>query len=354
MSIEEDPINESIKNRLLGYNILTISNKKEYKVIGYRKNFFNRKNVIIFYNPRICIVERKYLDVQFFKNNSIYIDGLGKFEIISTDYMLTNPTRRIINLEDTCNRICEETRKIEQHNAILEVENIRRRKNEKIAELEKEIKRLETNFTIKRVERLNNIQRNLITGIVTCYSSSNDSYNDNKYYNGYQNSYVYKETTREQCHDLTFIINCLEELSKRYKCNSFDNNSFSEIQLKIDNLYSELLKEYNEETVNKILSLYGILAEELSERVISLCNTFKNRSIDTSKIKYEKMLCRNALSYYDDDCEYYEIERINNYFNKLIEGACTFIENVTGNDIRSEINKKIEKNNQKIYKKDNK
>ena len=339
-------ISELLKDSF-GYCILTLSNYEGYKKIALKRNKLKGDYLIIFYNDDEKIVEQREVNIFITGKDKITIEGFGEFEIRDYDYSLTNPEKVIEHDSKLYNEIVTKS-----EDGIRKVyENmVRRIINEKDAEIESlksELKSRENYYTINRVDRLRDVSRNLVIGEVTCYSHDYKMEDLGRSFGGYQMTSKSSTSKKEKSNGIKFVIEQLEKTSMIYKSDAFEDNRFNVLNNKIDELFKKLENGYDENTADSIQSLYGLLAEELTIRLINLFNHIRINNIDTTQLVYSATIFRNTHRFYEDRSEYEEIETIDNYFDTLIDGACSFIERVTGNNIKNELYSRLNIENKK-------
>ena len=339
-------ISELLKDSF-GYCILTITNDEGYKKIALKRNKLKGDYLIIFYNDDEKIVEQREVNIFITGKDKITIEGFGEFEIRDYDYSLTNPEKIIERDTKLYNEI---TTRAEDGLRKVYGNMVKRIINEKDTEIEglkKELKSKENYYTINRVDRLRDVSRNLVIGEVTCYSYDYKMEDLGRSFGGYQMTSKSSTSKKEKSNGIKFVIEQLEKICMTYKCDAFDNNRFETLNNKIDELFKKLEQEYDENTADSIQSLYGLFAEELTVRLINLFNHIRNNDIDTTQLTYTATLFRNIHRFYEDRSEYEEIESIDNYFDTLIEGACSFIQRVNGINIKDELYSRINIDNKK-------
>ena len=58
---------------------------------------------------------------------------------------------------------------------------------------------------------------------------------------------------------------------------------------------------------------------------------------------YSKRIYTNNYNFYEDEHRYSEDEVIHDYFNSIIDGACEYIKRVTDQDIKSEVEVRLQR-----------
>lgn len=195
-------------------------------------------------------------------------------------------------------------------------------------------------------EKLNELRctrTNLVIGDVTCYTDEYLMEDLGRSFGGYQMTSNSYQTTKKKHNSLLFVVEQLEKVSKNYNCNAFDDNRIKELNARIDELLRKL-DGNDEATIKDIKSIYILISEELTSRLINLCDYISKNNLDSEELTYNEIIFKNTQRFYQNKSVYKEVETIDNYFNSLIDGACSFIERVTGNDIRKDIYSRLDSN----------
>lgn len=338
-------------NRPVGYNVFTISGINGYKKIAIKKNIFNKKFKIIFFNEDIDSIEEKEINSIKIYDNVIELNPYGPFVIRDLYYSLTNPKKRIIKDNEIYRNIDRVARDEEITKSNRKQTEIITAKDKQIKEIKEESKRLEEHYTINKSKRLRKITEDLLTTIIKHSSYDYEMVNKGKYNGGYQmesNTSSYEITKKR---GIEFLIQKLEEVSNTIGSDAFTNNKLLELANKCDILFKNYANGYDEKTTDHIQAIYGLMAEELTIRLITLSNHINKNNINTNELKYNKLIYTNNSTYFEEEHSYTEYEVIDNYYDSLIEASCTFIERVTGQDIRSNITNKDIKEPTLVYKK---
>lgn len=337
-------------NRPVGYNVFTISSTNGYKKVAIKKNIFNKKFKIIYFNEDIDSIEEKIINSIKIYDNIIELNPYGPFVIRDLYYSLFNPKKRITKDNEIYRNIDRVARDEEITKSNRKQAEIISAKDKQINEIKEESKRLEEHYTINKSKRLRKITEDLFTTTIKHSSYDYEMVNKGKYNGGYQmesKSTSYEITKKR---GIEFLVQKLEEISNTIGSDAFTNNRLLELANRCDILFKNYDNGYDEKTTDHIQAIYGLMAEELTARLISLCNYINKSNINTTELKYNKLIYTNNSNYYEEEHSYTEYEVIDNYFESVVEASCVFIERVTGQDIRSNITNKDNQETTLVYK----
>lgn len=337
MKIKENSAVKKIIKMPVGYTILTISDNYDLKRIAIKGSISKGRRYIYMYDKDTDLVNSIDAEVKVSNENGLKIVAYGDYIIHDAEYVLLDCKKKILNDNRMFKSIEDRVKVEEQSKNNLEIERITKQKDKEIADLQQKLKERENYYTVDRLTRLSDIKKDLVLGEVTCYSYSSGMRDRGRYFGGYQMTSTSNVTKKVKNNGIKFVIEKLEIISELYNSDAFSNNRLHTLLEKIESLETKARTKYDEETLNSIQSIYGLIAEELTIRLINLCNHIRNNNIKTDELTYEETIYRYGTKFYDDESEYEEIEKIDNYFDSIIEGACTFIERITNQNIKDEL-----------------
>jgi len=333
---------ERLLKQPFGYSLFTVSNKEGFKKISLKRNLFKKNYTVTYFNEDVNAIETKEvtIDLACLSDNILSIEGVGSFELQDAKLVLKNPTEQVEKETEIFRQIDRKAREEEITKANKIQEEIIESKDNQIEQIKKEAEQEKTYYTTGRVNRLKNIMNEVLSTRIY-----HDSYSYRQVYNRIEGYHMESSTDNydyEEKRDLSFLLERIENISKTYKCDAFEDNRIRVLISKIKEKFASI-NEYDEKTLNSIQALYGLLAEELTMRTYNLCNFIRENDIDTSKYTYRNVLYSNSSKYYEEESEFTDTEVITDYFNKVMEAVSVFVERVTGQDIRKEIELRLTK-----------
>ena len=340
---------ENIKKLLkrpVGYVLFTISNGNSFQKIAARKKLLKKDEYSLVFSSNLggdIVKFDKKMNIS--QDGILTIDGVA-FKIEDARYVLRNPKKEIESDNRVYRSIDATARNEEKQVAAAEKQAIIEEKDrileETVQQAKEEKDKIEWNHTGRKIQELREQNYGLVFGEVIC-----DSYSavwGNNYLGHWGCNQTSSTHTRKDGHGINFVITQLESISSRMRSKAFKGNRLSELSSKIMELFDKLKETgYDEKTIGNIYYLRGLLVEELTLRIFDLCNHIRVNDIDTSKLHYSKRIYTNNYNVYEDEHRYSEDEVIHDYFNSIIDGACEYIKRVTGQDIKSEVEVRLQK-----------
>ena len=347
---------ERLFNQSIGYSLLTVSSEYGVQKIALKKN--KSKDT---YNLIYCSGEEKddetiktvEVIAKLKKDGLLVIKGLNKFTIEDACFKLMNPSRRVLAdtkaLRKMANYADQAARSEEQRIA----SEIIKDKDEEIKSLNEDLSYQQRIHTYGRVESLARLGLSLIE------IKEHKSLSIKEYEYGYERREykrtVYDEVDEQYKYGVSFIAELLKD-KFRYSLSDDSLNLCDEINLidkKIDAIYYGIRNSKSNDIdfdskITNMSALFGVIAKDLKSIIFDLCDSVYANNTDTSFCKYEDS---GVKDYWDNgsgmDKNVHEIYRrtIDNLFDSILDGSVIFVERVTGEDIRSEINKRLGKYN---------
>ena len=324
----------------IGYSLYTVSNENGFEKIAIKKTLFKNKYTLTCFNTETNATEAKEVKVNISDDNTLVIEGYGTVKIQDASFTLKNPTKEVEKENEIFRQIDKRARdeEIAKSNEIQS--QIIESKDAQIEQIKKEAKTQEYYYTSGRIERLKSLKNKVIKTKV--HHSSYDYQQVFSLPVGYHMKSSSSNYDTEESRNLNFLLNRLEEISEMAKCNAFEDNTIATLISSVNEKFANL-KEYDENKLNVIQSLYGVIAEELTKRTYALCDHIRTKEIDKNKFKYDTIIYSVSRPFYEEQHEYSETEVISNYFDTIMESVAAFVEKVTGENIREEIESRLTK-----------
>lgn len=345
----------------IGYSLYTVSNENGFEKIAIKKVLFKNKYTLTYFNTETNATEAKEVKVNISDDNTLVIEGYGTVKIQDASFTLKNPTKEVEKENEIFRQIDKRARdeEIAKSNEIQSqiIEN----KDAQIEQIKKEAKTQEDYYTSGRIERLESIKNKVIKTKV-----HHHSYDYQQVFSlpaGYHMKSSSSNYDTEESRNLNFLLKQLEEISEMTECNAFEDNTIATLISSVNEKFDSL-KEYDEHTIaalispvnenfanfkydenklNAIQSLYGLIAEELTKRTYALCDHIRTKEIDKNKFEYDTIIYSVSRPFYEEQHEYTQREVISNYFDTIMESVAAFVEKVTGENIREEIESRLTK-----------
>ena len=331
---------ERLLKQGIGYSLFTVSNEKGFEKIAIKKTLFKNKYTLIYFNEDVNAIETKEVKVEISEENTLVIEGYGKVTLQDASFALKNPTEQVARENEIFRQIDRKARDEEITKANVIQSQIIESKDSQIEQIKAEAEKQKDYYTTGRISRLKNLKRNVISTRV-----NHDSYDYEQRFSlpqGYHMESSSSNYDTTESRGLNFLLDRLTAISKRVESNAFEDNEIATLISKIDEMFSNL-NEYDETKLNGIQSLYGLIAEDLTERVYALCDHIRTKEIDTKEFSYSNTLYSSSRPYYEEEHTYTEVEYIDDYFDTVMESVAVFIERVTGQNIREEIKSRLTK-----------
>lgn len=317
--------------------ILTVSNETGFHKIALKKNFFRNTYTVGYISNNSLQIEKKNVSLDDLKNRNIEISGLDKFYIENVCTSLSKPFNIIENEEMIYSKIDSNAR-IEEHevrnNAVSEI------LNNHLQEKQQEQYNIH-NAQINRLNKIHNLEGNLICCKVSSSSHRSGYYETNRYIYGEGNTWTYDSKNSNsnwtERYGLSFVIKQLEKYSKKIGFKGFENNRLTAILNKI-NVHSDF--SYDDSVQHEFV-FRGLLVEELYLRTIELCRYIRINRIDISHESYNDYYSRES-TFFENSSYYSEKKRIDNLVNELINAVSVYIERLTGDDYSEKFKNELE------------
>ena len=345
----------------IGYSLYTVSNENGFEKIAIKKTLFKNKYTLTCFNTETNATETKEVKVNISDDNTLVIEGYGTVKIQDASFTFKNPTKEVEKENEIFRQIDKRARdeEIAKSNEIQS--QIIESKDAQIEQIKKEAKTQEDYYTSGRIERLESIKSKVIKTKV-----HHHSYDYQQVFSlpaGYHMKSSSSNYDTEESRNLNFLLKQLEGISEMAECNAFEDNTIATLISSVNEKFDSL-KEYDEHTIaalispvnenfanfkydenklNAIQSLYGVIAEELTKRTYALCDYIRTKEIDKNKFEYDTIIYSVSRPFYEEQHEYSQREVISNYFDTIMESVAAFVEKVTGENIREEIESRLTK-----------
>ena len=381
--MEVDIRNKKAIKRLLGqgigYSLLTVSGEYGVQRIAIKKKLFKEEYTLYYFsgslnnakndklNSTNDSIDTTKVEIDVKNDGSLVIGGFAKFNIDNTCFVLKNPSRRLLLDGQTFRKVDEAASKRTHFDDSVYTDELLKAKDEEIKAKDEEIKDLNhTLFSQRNRYTWDRLEQAFKLGSSLIEIKERKKLDIKEYeYGREERKYVrtvYKDVNDNYKFGVSFIAKLLKENFK-YSIGEDGISLCDEIisiDKKIDSIYYGVRNSRDknidfDSKISTISSLYGFIAADLRKIIFKLCDTVREHNTDTTFYEYKES---GTNDYWDNTCSKFTHEiywkEIENFFDSLIEGSAIFIERVTGEDIREEINKRLGKMDDKTLIKTNK
>ena len=331
--IREDGLEKIVlKKKLFGEgHIITYYSDKEKALVN--------ENVSLFFNENALANEN--VSLFFSGNNIVFTNGCQEFKIYDAKFKLNKSKSKLLQDNEIYRKIREMARDEESEIAAKQFNMMVESKDKSIDAIRKESIAMKKHYTSDRVVRLEALSNNLVSGVITCTSYDYGMVDKGRYLGGYQWESKNNTYDKYSNHDLLFIVSEFENIAISYGSRSFSGNNMKSMIEMTKRMLEQLNNDYNEETADRVQVLYGLIAHELLIRLLELCEFCKTQGFDPQTLTYSKTIFSDHSTFFEEEHSYNETENIDNYFDSLVNGACQFIQRITGQDVRREVYDKL-------------
>lgn len=331
---------EKMLKQGFAYSLFTVSNKDGFKKIAIKKSMFKDNYTIIYFNEDVNAIETKETKIEILEDNRLSIEGFGILILQEANIVLKNPVKDIERTTEIYRQIDRKARDEEIIKADKIKAQIIESKDTQIEQIKETAKKQEDYYTTGRIKRLKDIKNSVISTKIY-----HDSYDYKQVFTRPEGFHMQSSSEKydyEEKRDLSFLLERLESIAEAYNCEAFSNNNIKLLISKLNEKFNKI-NGYDESAVNSIQSLYGLIADELTTRTYELCDFVRENNIDTTKITYSNLLYSGSSNYYEEESSWSDTEVIEDYYKTVMSSVAAFVEKVTGQDIRNEIEARLTK-----------
>ena len=340
---------EKLLSQGIGYSLFTVSSVYGIQKIAIKKKLFKDNYTLIYCSGEENddkTVKSLETTVKLKKDGTLSIGGFPKFNVDDACFTLKNPSQRILLDTQAIRKAEEFASERTRFDVSTHYEQVVKERDDEIKDIKRDFSTQQMNSNYRRMKDAFDLTDSLIE------IKEHKVLSIKKYEYGREaRKYV---CTDEETVDnsyrygVDFIAELLKDKFKHHLSEESLNlcDEIISLNKRIDQIYHDS-KSFDgdfDKRISAIQSLSGFIAADLRTIIFNLCDSMRDSDIDTSLYDYNES---GVKDYWDNQLtkDTHEIyyRTIDNFFDSIIEGSATFIERVTGRDIRDEIKKRLNK-----------